>query len=55
VATTPRGDDPDLRRSIALGLARRILQQRTGAGTKARPVPLRRTKRLTATPTPKGG
>ena len=52
MATTRKGDDADLRRSIVTGLARRIVQQRAGAGTNARPAPLRPIKRLTATPMP---
>lgn len=53
MATTPKGDDMALRRAVITGLARRIVQQRTGAGTNTRPVPLRpRRRRLTATPVP---
>jgi hypothetical protein len=52
MATTPRGDDAALRREVVTGLARRIVAQRTGAGTNTRPVPLRPRKRLTATPMP---
>lgn len=53
MATTSRGDDAELRRTILAGLARRIVQQRTDAGPPARPVPLRARQRLTATPAPR--
>ena len=52
MATTPRGDDMATRRAVIAGLARRIAAQRTGAGINSRPVPLRPTRRLTATPMP---
>lgn len=52
MATTPKGDDSALRRAVVTNMARRIVQQRTGAGTKTRSVPLRPRKRLTATPMP---
>ena len=53
MATSPQGDDQMVRRAVVRNLARRIAQQRMGAGTnmpvtppsprrlRARPVPLR--------------
>jgi hypothetical protein len=42
-----------LRRAVLSGLARRIIEQRARAGTKARPAPLRPRQSVTATPTPR--
>jgi hypothetical protein len=53
MATTPRGDDQMLRRAVIVDLARRIAEQRAGAGNpNARPAPLRRKPSLTAIVTP---
>jgi len=51
MATTPQVDDRTLRRAVVRNLARRIAQQRTGAGTNV-PITPRTPRRLVARPVP---
>jgi len=51
MATSPQGDDQTLRRAVVRNLARRIAQQRQGAGTNM-PLTPRTPRRLAARPMP---
>lgn len=51
MATTPRGDSEAVRRMVVRNLARRIVQQRTGAGTEV-PAVTKSPRRMTARPVP---